>query len=115
MGMMVWHRHSRAVTRGARWRALRLQALRRDGFRCRSCGERGELEVDHIEPVRARPDLAWSLDNLQALCVSCHTRKTRSELGLAPSNPDRVKWNKAVRQLERDGHPQLLQEDRAYA
>ncbi|MCJ8335031.1 MAG: hypothetical protein MJH10_12375 [Epibacterium sp.] len=54
-------RHSRKVTRGPRWKALRMQALERDGRQCVECGARRRLEVDHIEPVRERTDLADSL------------------------------------------------------
>ena len=84
--------HSARVTRDRRWPGLRLAVLRRDGFACVQCGARGGLEVDHQMPVRDRPDLAFSLDNLQALCRSCHSRKTRQEVGLAPPNPERDKW-----------------------
>lgn len=66
-------RHSQAVIRGPRWRALRLETLRRDGFKCRGCGARGRLEIDHIEPVRDRPDLSFEPGNLQSLCPCCHT------------------------------------------
>lgn len=99
--MRRWHRHSAAVTRTRRWKALRLEVLRRDGFQCRQCGARGRLEVDHIAPVRDRPDLAYALDNLQSLCPSCHARKTRVEIGLGPRNQDREKWREAVREIAR--------------
>jgi 5-methylcytosine-specific restriction endonuclease McrA len=62
-----------------RWRGLRLQALRRDGWRCVRCAARGRLEVDHRQPRERRPDLAWALDNLQTLCRACHIDKTKSE------------------------------------
>lgn len=87
-----YRRHSKAITDSKRWQGLRWQALRRDGFRCVQCGARGRLEVDHIQPVRARPDLAYALDNLQALCVSCHSRKTRLELGFPDLPPARKAW-----------------------
>lgn len=80
-----------------RWPALRLQALRRDSFQCVKCGNRGRLEVDHIEAVRNRPDLAFSLDNLQTLCGSCHNSKTRLERGLPPADPERRKWRALLR------------------
>lgn len=92
---------SRAVTRGPRWRALRLQALRRDGWQCVQCGARGRLEVDHILPVRTHPHLAYELGNLQALCARCHTRKTRIECGHPPPDPKRAAWREAVQEMER--------------
>lgn len=100
MGLIRWRRHSAVITRTERWKALRQQALRRDGFACLCCGARGRLEVDHIKPVRSHPELAWDLGNLQSLCPSCHTRKTRLECGHPPLSEDRSKWRTAVRQLE---------------
>ena len=97
-----YKRHSARVTRGPRWKALRMQALDRDGWQCVQCGERRRLEVDHIEPVRDRPDLAYSLANLQCLCGRCHSRKTRIEIGLGPLNPAREAWKKLVRQTGRN-------------
>ena len=57
--------------------------LERDGWRCRSCGRAGALEVDHIVPLEAGGD-PWALDNQQALCKECHADKTRSERGGKP-------------------------------
>ena len=102
MGLRKEHqRHSKRVTRGERWRTLRMAILERDGFKCRSCGTGGRLEVDHICPVRTHPELSYEPGNLQALCVSCHTRKTRIECGHPPPSPARQDWTKAVSQLER--------------
>ena len=85
-------RYSRHVTRGPRWKALRMSILERDGFQCRKCGARGKLEVDHVKPVRDRPDLAYEPSNLQSLCPRCHTRKTRVECGHPPEDPERARW-----------------------
>lgn len=93
MGLKKEHqRHSAKVTRGPRWRSLRMQALDRDGWACVQCGERRRLECDHIEPVRTRPDLSFTLSNLQILCGACHTRKTRIEVGHKPLNKPRQEW-----------------------
>jgi 5-methylcytosine-specific restriction endonuclease McrA len=99
------HRHSKRVTRGERWRTLRMAVLERDAFRCKSCGCAGRLEVDHIKPVRTHPELAYEPTNCQALCPSCHTRKTRIECGHPPPREDRQAWRDAVAQLERPGKP----------
>jgi len=87
----------RWALRDPRWPALRIQALRRDDFRCRHCGQRGRLEVDHIKPVTDYPALAFALDNLQSLCGPCHGEKTRREMGLQ-RDPERSKWMDLVRQ-----------------
>ncbi len=93
------HRHSRHVTRTARWKLLRMAILERDGFRCRACGARGRLEVDHVKPVRTHPELSYEPENLQALCPSCHTRKTRIECGHKPLPETRQDWRDAVSDL----------------
>lgn len=59
---------------------------------------RGRLEVDHIEPVRTAPKRAFDPANLQCLCSSCHSKKTRAEVGWAPahSSPAHDVWKEAV-------------------
>ena len=81
-----YKRYSAKVTRGPRWKALRMQA------QCVQCGERRRLECDHVLPVRDRPDLSYTLSNLQILCGRCHARKTRLEVGHAPLSPKRQQW-----------------------
>jgi 5-methylcytosine-specific restriction protein A len=99
-----WHRPSDAVQRSPRWPALRLAALRRDDFKCVQCGARGRLEVDHKVPVRSAPEMAFELGNLQALCRSCHSKKTRLEMGFPALSEARQQWRNSVRALMRDGH-----------
>ncbi|MEO1278959.1 MAG: HNH endonuclease signature motif containing protein [Planctomycetota bacterium] len=89
------------MLRDKRWPALRLAAKRRDGWKCVQCGSRHRLEVDHVLPVRDRPDLAFKLENLQTLCGSCHSKKTIEEIGLSEKNPDREAWRNAVKALEK--------------
>ncbi|MGJ8586977.1 MAG: HNH endonuclease [Yoonia sp.] len=97
--------HSRKVTRGPRWKALRAQALDRDGWQCVSCGERRGLECDHIEPVKTHPELAFTLSNLQMLCGRCHARKTRLEVGHKPLPPKRQDWRNLLQmQLQPNEH-----------
>ncbi|WP_097082392.1 HNH endonuclease [Rhodobacter sp. JA431] len=98
-------RHSKRVTSTRRWQVLRQQILERDGWACRCCGERRRLEVDHIQPVRLRPDLAFDPRNLQALCPRCHTRKTRIECGHKPKSPARKAWDAAVADLAAETLP----------
>ena len=92
-------RHSKAVTRTKRWAVLRLAILERDGWKCRCCGERRRLEVDHVKPVRTHPELSFNPANLQALCGPCHTRKTRLECGHKEKSPARKAWAEAVADL----------------
>ena len=65
----------------ARWRGVRAAFLREHPL-CRVCAARGRVVpavvVDHVVPVKdggARFDVG----NLQALCVTCHNRKTARE------------------------------------
>jgi len=99
MGLDRSPRYSRAVLKTRRWQALRLEALRRDGWQCVQCGARTRLEVDHIEPVRTHPERAFDLSNLQTLCASCHTRKTRIECGHVPLSPERQSWRDLLKGL----------------
>lgn len=102
MGLKEHKRHSARVTRGPRWKALRMQALDRDGWQCVECGERRRLEVDHVQPVRTHPELAYSLANLQCLCGRCHARKTRIEVGMGRPNPARDAWKSLLRNMQRN-------------
>lgn len=69
---------------GYRWRKLRARFLA-DHPLCAECLKTGRAvpatDVDHIVPHRGNPDLMWDEGNLQALCHSCHSRKTASEDG----------------------------------
>jgi 5-methylcytosine-specific restriction protein A len=54
---------------------LRQRILRRDGWRCQSCGTMSNLEVHHRE-FRSHSG-SDSEENLIALCVACHARVHR--------------------------------------
>ena len=75
-----------------RWGAARMQALVRDGWRCRGCG-RFAHEVDHTTPVSRGGD-RYNLSNLQTLCGGrggCHAKKTARENGSVPL-PGQAEW-----------------------
>ncbi|MDO6722783.1 HNH endonuclease [Celeribacter halophilus] len=92
-------RYSRPVLRTKRWKMLRHVILERDEWACVQCGSLKRLEVDHIEPVRNAPDKAFDPSNLQTLCASCHTKKTRVECGHKERSPARKEWDRAVEDL----------------
>jgi 5-methylcytosine-specific restriction endonuclease McrA len=52
------------------YKSLRRQILRRDGWRCQSCGSMSILEVHHRE-FRSHSG-ADSEENLITLCTTCH-------------------------------------------
>jgi 5-methylcytosine-specific restriction endonuclease McrA len=54
----------------ASYESLRQQVLRRDSWRCQSCGTMSNLEVHHKEFRSQSGD--DSEDNLITLCNSCH-------------------------------------------
>jgi 5-methylcytosine-specific restriction enzyme A len=69
-----------ALYNSYRWQQLRVVAKARDGYRCVACGRGGcRLDVDHVEPVNQRPDLAFVLENLRTLCRKCHNRRTHGK------------------------------------
>jgi 5-methylcytosine-specific restriction endonuclease McrA len=53
------------------YESLRQQILRRDGWRCQSCGTMSNLEVHHRE-FRSHSG-SDSEENLITLCVACHS------------------------------------------
>jgi 5-methylcytosine-specific restriction endonuclease McrA len=89
MGMK---RHGHAIYRSPRWAVLRLEAKRRDQWRCTECKAVGRLEVHHMKRVKDHPELAYDLKNLTTLCGRCHARITRIENGYAPLDPKRLAW-----------------------
>ena len=65
--------------RSKRWRDLRFRFLAGNPC-CAMCGGMAAT-VDHIVPHRGDESLFWDEGNLQALCASCHSRKTLGENG----------------------------------
>ena len=59
-----------------RWRHLRMQALRRDGFRCQDAARFGRtveaVTVHHIWPAEDFPEFAYCLWNLVSLSAAAH-------------------------------------------
>lgn len=88
--------YSKANTR---WQSIRVQALRRDGYKCREAARYGKQVsaevVHHIWPAEDYPEYAYCLWNLVSLSASAHDamhdRKTRklTALGLAWKNRTR--------------------------
>jgi 5-methylcytosine-specific restriction endonuclease McrA len=67
--MPVMEKHSFAYDK------LHQQILRRDNWRCESCGTMSNLEVHHSE-FRSHSG-ADSEENLITLCTACHARVHR--------------------------------------
>jgi 5-methylcytosine-specific restriction enzyme A len=69
---------------GHKWRKARISFLAKNPM-CVHCQAQGFVEasnvVDHIIPHRGDQHLFWSRSNWQALCGSCHSKKTAGEDG----------------------------------
>lgn len=86
-----------SVHHDRRWPALRLAAKRRDGWKCVQCGGRVRLEVAHIISAKARPDLAFRLDNVRTLDWKCHAEETRVERS-GDNDPSRKAWRELLKE-----------------
>lgn len=97
---MAWQARSRRRGELPRnWRALRRQVLERDRHTCQQCGARAN-HVDHIDHRGPH-----TLDNLTALCQTCHMRKTQADGHQARQRARRAALAKARRPKPR--HPGL--------
>jgi RNA-directed DNA polymerase len=56
----------------ADWVEIRLAVLARDEYRCTQCGNKDNLHVHHSQARRQGG--THQMDNLQTLCVQCHTQ-----------------------------------------
>lgn len=66
----------------SRWRKERKLFIERNPM-CKICLEDGRVTmatvVDHIKPHKGDQRLFWDQNNWQALCETCHNRKTRTD------------------------------------
>lgn len=66
----------------SKWRKARLSFLRKNPLcvRCKADDRVMPADVvDHIVPHKGDKGLFWDKDNWQALCKTCHDRKTATE------------------------------------
>ncbi len=66
------------------WKNLRVQAFQRYGSQCLRCGNKANIEVDHVKPRCKYPELELDINNLQILCRDCNYRK---------GSKDSVQWD----------------------
>ena len=57
------------------WKTLRLKVFKKYPPICMRCGNKNNLEVDHIKPRSKYPELELEFDNLQILCGDCNLLK----------------------------------------
>lgn len=69
---------------GYKWQKIRARFLALHPI-CQECERLGIVkaatDVDHIVPHRGDMNLFYDIENLQALCHECHSRKTAKEDG----------------------------------
>lgn len=77
---------------------LRPRVMERDLYQCRLCGSRSsQLEMHHVVPVWARPDLVLDPNNIATVCRTCHLRLNGREMesaklfGIIPDATDAAK------------------------
>lgn len=97
----------KALSYGAGWKELKEHVRRRDGT-CRNCGKTPEengraLDVHHLNPFRFSGSNA--MDNLIALCRSCHMRaddhgRKGSARFLAEAGQPKGPTKREIRQLQ---------------
>ena len=67
---------------GSRWQRFRKRFLAAHPL-CEECMKQGRYtkatDIDHIKAHRGDPELFWDLENMMALCHSCHSKKTARE------------------------------------
>ena len=69
----------RALYTNKAYRAAREAFMAEHPF-CAVCGAPA-TDLDHIRPHKGNAELFWDPANWQALCASCHSRKTAKEDG----------------------------------
>ncbi len=86
-----------------KWREIRQRVLERDNYECQECKKQGivktidhtkhkSLDVDHIKELDSNPHLAYDMDNLVTLCVSCHNKKHNRYQKGKPFPKKETKW-----------------------
>jgi 5-methylcytosine-specific restriction protein A len=88
------------------WKRVRAAALMRDGGMCQDCMDRlrqgvgirprRAVLVHHVIPRSERPDLELDLNNLRALCATCH-EANHPERRQGPRKETREKMERAGR------------------
>ena len=61
---------ARRIRSSGRWQKVRDRYAKRNPL-CEMCGKPTQ-EIHHRQPVERRPELAFVVANLQALCRPCH-------------------------------------------
>ena len=82
---------SRTLYQSRAWQILRRLRLQIADYRCELCRAVTATEVDHVRPLRQRPDLGLTLSNTRAVCRDCHIARHRP-----PPSPARAAWDRLL-------------------
>lgn len=66
------YRTTGSIYNKQQWKRVRMMKLKRTPL-CEVCNNPAE-HVHHIRPVKEDISLAYDLNNLQSLCISCHSK-----------------------------------------
>lgn len=55
---------------------IQKQVFERDNYTCQMCGNKKDLQVDHIQSWKDYVELRFSMDNCRTLCMKCHYKIT---------------------------------------
>ena len=92
------------------WQRLRRVVLSAEPL-CGECQAAGLIEAsreaDHVIPLRARPDLRLWRPNVQGLCKSDHSKKTRAEMDGQPLSAYQIQKRAAVEAIVREEFGEL--------
>jgi hypothetical protein len=68
----------------------RMSIFKRDNFQCQNCGNKNNIQADHIKPISLFPKLIFDLNNGRTLCKECH-KKTLTYGGGAQTSKRKIK------------------------
>ena len=91
---MSWRKGKRPSH--SKWAKVRLLVLDRDGWKCTTCGKSARLECDHRVSMEDGGEV-YAMENLQALCRSCHIAKHGGIVHETP--PEVLEWQRYLKGL----------------
>lgn len=63
---------NQSIRKSVEYKLWRESVFKRDNYTCIWCGNKGEINADHIKRFSDFPELRFAIDNGRTLCVPCH-------------------------------------------
>lgn len=73
------YKNSPSFYNSVKWQKLRNKIIDKQPY-CTICMKTWSLQVDHIIEFKNNPELFFDENNLQTLCINCHSIKSGIEL-----------------------------------